>query len=158
MNLREETEAAELRTKLSFDDEATTLARWNTKLLDLEALELDRNLVRKCNLLQLQSRALPHLSSRVRPGQQPVCPLPRLTFSGDSLQFQSRWNKPGVQICRWQRNGQSCRKHTTKLRQLHFPERQEERHQAQLAAMAASQPATRPQSLRCRVRVDACRP
>ena len=43
----EETEAAELQAKLALADEATALARQNTKLLDLEALELDR----KCNLL-----------------------------------------------------------------------------------------------------------
>ena len=48
VNLREETEAAELRAKLALADEATALARRNTKFLDLEALDLDR----KCNLLR----------------------------------------------------------------------------------------------------------
>ena len=52
MNLREKPKAAELQqrqhaagAKLAIADEATTLARPNTKLLDLEALELDC----KCN-------------------------------------------------------------------------------------------------------------
>ena len=51
MRLGKETEAAESRSKtaakLAIADEATALARRNTKLLDLEALELDS----KCNLL-----------------------------------------------------------------------------------------------------------
>ena len=55
MNLREETEEAEYRAKLALADEATALARLNTKLLDLEALELDR----KCNLLR-KSRSPSH--------------------------------------------------------------------------------------------------
>ena len=44
-----------------------------------------------------------NLNSRFRHGQQPVCPLLRPTFSGDSCHFYSRWNKQGAQICRWPR-------------------------------------------------------
>ena len=51
MNLREYTEAAELQAKLPIAYEDTALARLNTKLLDLEALELDSNI---CKLLGLK--------------------------------------------------------------------------------------------------------
>ena len=51
MNLREYTEAAELQAKLPIAYEDTALARRNTKLLDLEALELDSNI---CKLLGLK--------------------------------------------------------------------------------------------------------
>ena len=51
MNLREYTKAAELQAKLPIAYEDTALARRNTKLLDLEALELDSNI---CKLLGLK--------------------------------------------------------------------------------------------------------
>ena len=53
MNLQKETKAAELRAKLALADEATSLAHRNTKLLDLEAMELDS----KCNLRLSKSRS-----------------------------------------------------------------------------------------------------
>ena len=77
VNLREETEAAELRAKLALADEVTVLARRNTKLLDLEALELDR----KCNLLRKPRSPPPQL-----PGS-PSMPTPSADVLGGFLAF-----------------------------------------------------------------------
>ena len=63
VNLREETEAAELRAKLALADEATALARRNTKLLDQWTLKPWNWTV---SATYYESRALPHLNSRVR--------------------------------------------------------------------------------------------
>ena len=112
VNLREETEAAELRSKLALADEATAL-QWLAGILSSWTLKLWNW---TASATYYESRDLPLLNSRVRPGQQPVCPLPRLTFSGDSWQFYSQWNKPGAQICRWLGNGLSGRKLATQLR------------------------------------------
>ena len=68
VNLREETEAAELRAKLALADEATALARRNTKLLDLEAPELDH----KYNLLRKSRSSSPQLPGS--PGSETSMP------------------------------------------------------------------------------------
>ena len=79
VNLREETEAAELRAKLALADEATALARRNTKLLDLEALELDR----KCNLLRKSRSPSPQLPGS--PGSATSMPAPSADVLGGFL-------------------------------------------------------------------------
>ena len=81
MNLHKETEAAELLAKSAIADEATTLVRRNTKLLDLEAL--DWNIL--C-YLRSPSPQFPSMST------------PSSDVLGDSWQLYSQRNKQGAQI------------------------------------------------------------
>ena len=141
VNLREETEAAELRAKLALADEATALARRNTKLLDLEALELDR----KCNLLRKSRSPSPQLPGS--PGSATSMPAPSADVLGGFLavlQSMEQARRADLQMAEERAERQEARH---QAQATAFAERQEERHQAQLAAMAASQPATRPQSV-----------
>ena len=85
MNLHKETEAAELLAKSAIVDEATALVRRNTKLLDLEALELDS----KYNILCYLCSPSPQFPSMSTPSSDVL---------GDSWQLYSQRNKQGAQI------------------------------------------------------------
>jgi hypothetical protein len=141
VNLREETESAELRAKLARADEATALARRNTKLLDLEALELDR----KCNVLRTsRSPSPPLLASPRSTGSMPTPPADVLGGFLAVLQSMEQARRADLQLAEERAERQEARHQTQAAA---FAALQEERHQAQLAAMAAAHPAARPPSV-----------
>lgn len=141
VTLREETEAAELRAKLALADEATALARRNTKLLDIEALELER----KYNVLQRSRSPSPQLPASPRSATGlPTSSTDVLGGFLAVLQSMEKTRRADLQMAeeRAERLEASRQAQATA-----FIERQEERHQAQLAAMTASPPSARPQSV-----------
>ena len=126
VNLRDETEAAEFRAKLALADETPALARRklarNTKLLDLEALELDY----KCNLLRKSRSPSPQLPGSPRSAAS--MPAPSADVLGGFLpvlQSMKQARRADLQMAEERAERQEAR-HQAQANA--FAERQEERH------------------------------